>query len=71
MPVAAAWLFFTLAAKEPATEPPAASPNPFALLREADARWLCAFYLTTFGGFVGLTGYLPIYFHEQGLDLAA
>ena len=65
IPVTAAWLFFTLAAKEPASEPPAASPNPFVLLREADARWLCAFYLTTFGGFVGLTGYLPIYFHDR------
>lgn len=65
VPVAAAWLFFTVAAKEPAREAPAATPNPFALLREADARWLCAFYLTTFGGFVGLTGYLPIYFHDR------
>lgn len=65
IPVAVAWLFFTLAAKEPVTEPPVASANPFALLREADARWLCAFYLTTFGGFVGLTGYLPIYFHDR------
>ena len=65
IPVALAWLLFTFLAREPVASPVAPSPNPFTLLREADARWLCAFYLTTFGGFVGLTGYLPIYFHDR------
>jgi NNP family nitrate/nitrite transporter-like MFS transporter len=64
IPVALAWLLFTTLAKEPAAQP-VASSNPFKLLLEPDARWLCAFYLTTFGGFVGLTGYLPIYFHDR------
>jgi MFS transporter, NNP family, nitrate/nitrite transporter len=35
------------------------------LLGEPDARWLSAFYLVTFGGFVGLTSYLPIFFVDR------
>lgn len=27
--------------------------------------WLCGLYGVTFGGFVGLASYLPIYFHDQ------
>ncbi len=27
--------------------------------------WLCGLYGVTFGGFVGLSSYLPIYFHDQ------
>ncbi len=64
LPVMAAWLVFTIFAKEP---PRTSAPTGglLSLLGEPDARWLCAFYLTTFGGFVGLTGYLPIYFHDR------
>jgi len=36
-----------------------------ALLRQADAWWLMAFYAVTFGGFVGLAASLPIYFTDQ------
>ena len=35
------------------------------LLGEPDARWLSTFYLVTFGGFVGLTSYLPIFFVDR------
>ncbi|MCA1691651.1 MAG: MFS transporter [Actinobacteria bacterium] len=35
------------------------------LLEEVDARWLSTFYLVTFGGFVGLAGYLPIFFVDR------
>lgn len=64
IPVALAWLAFALLAKEP----PRASSTPggiLSLLGEADARWLCAFYMVTFGGFVGLAGYLPIFFVDR------
>jgi len=27
--------------------------------------WLCGLYAVTFGGFVGLSSYLPIFFHDQ------
>ena len=60
-----AWLSFLVLAKEP---PRPSGPPPrgiFTLLEEADARWLCLFYMTTFGGFVGLANYLPIYFTDH------
>lgn len=64
LPVAVAWLFFATMAKEP---PRAAGPSGglSSLLTDTDARWLCAFYAVTFGGFVGLSGYLPIFFVDQ------
>lgn len=64
IPVALAWLAFGLLAKEP----PRPSGRPggiLSLLAERDARWLCAFYMVTFGGFVGLAGYLPIFFVDR------
>lgn len=64
IPVTAAWLAFTVLAKEP---PRAAAPSGgiLSLLDDTDARWLCAFYVVTFGGFVGLSGYLPIFFVDR------
>lgn len=64
LPVAVAWLVFALLAKEP---PRSTGPSGglTSLLADADARWLCAFYAVTFGGFVGLSGYLPIFFVDQ------
>ncbi|TAL10869.1 MAG: NarK/NasA family nitrate transporter [Nitrospirae bacterium] len=35
------------------------------LLREPDAYWFCALYAVTFGGFVGLSSYLSIFFFDQ------
>jgi NNP family nitrate/nitrite transporter-like MFS transporter len=65
IPVGLAWFVFAVFAKEPPPTPARAERNIFTLLREPDARWLCAFYMTTFGGFVGLANYLPIYFHDR------
>ena len=67
VPVCLAWVAFAVLAKEPPRPQPAlgASNNPFSLLDEPDARWLCSFYLVTFGGFVGLAGYLPIFFVDR------
>ncbi len=36
-----------------------------AVLREADTGWFCFFYSFTFGGFVGLTSFLTVFFHDQ------
>lgn len=42
------------------------------LLKKPFTYWLCAAYAVTFGGFVGLSSFLPIFFHDQyGLDAAA
>ncbi|MGI8686091.1 MAG: nitrate/nitrite transporter [Acidimicrobiales bacterium] len=67
IPVSLAWLAFAVLAKEPPRPKPAlgVSSNPFSLLNDPDARWLCSFYLVTFGGFVGLASYLPIFFVDR------
>jgi NNP family nitrate/nitrite transporter-like MFS transporter len=66
IPVALVWIAFSLLAKEP---PLPAAPTRFAdlgrLTRESDAWRLCGLYAVTFGGFVGLSSFLPIYFHDQ------
>ncbi|HLF99749.1 MAG TPA: MFS transporter, partial [Acidimicrobiia bacterium] len=64
LPVTAAWIVFAVLAKEP-PRPAAPQSSIASLLPEPDARWLCAFYLVTFGGFVGLSGYLPIFFVDR------
>ncbi|MDP9403895.1 MAG: MFS transporter [Actinomycetota bacterium] len=66
VPVALAWLVFALLAKEPPRPAASASDGKvLSLLEEPDARWLCSFYLVTFGGFVGLAAYLPIFFVDS------
>jgi len=68
VPVAVAWVAFSLLAKEPPARG-VPSGNILGLLRDEDPRWLCGFYLVTFGGFVGLAGYLPVFFVDR-FDLA-
>lgn len=34
-------------------------------IRNPAMSWLCLLYAVTFGGFVGLSSYLPIFFHDQ------
>ena len=69
IPVALAWIGFALLAKEPPRPTSARSDSRISaslrLLAEPDARWLCTFYLVTFGGFVGLAAYLPIFFVDR------
>ncbi len=66
VPVTLAWVAFAVLAKEP---PRAVSSAPsggaLSLLRDVDPRWLCGFYLVSFGAFVGLSGYLPIFFVDR------
>ena len=39
------------------------------LLKQPLSYWLCFVYAVTFGGFAGLSSFLPIFFHDQyGLD---
>lgn len=50
---------FTVLAHEPprlARPPRAARPS----LRDPDLRWMCLFYMITFGGYVGLSSFLPL-----------
>ena len=66
IPVGLCWIAFALLAREPAKEDSAApTRHALAMLNEADARWFGAFYLVTFGGFVGFSSYLPIFFSDR------
>jgi NNP family nitrate/nitrite transporter-like MFS transporter len=66
IPVALVWVAFALLAREPARPPSTGrSRHALAMFDDPDARWLCAFYLVTFGGFVGLSSYLPIFFVDR------
>jgi MFS transporter, NNP family, nitrate/nitrite transporter len=66
LPLIAVFLFFLVAAKDSPKSPPRKSMADYArLLRITDAWWLMFFYSVSFGGFVGLASFLPIYFHDQ------
>lgn len=66
LPLIAVCLLFVFAAKNSPNSPPRKTMADYArLLRQADAWWLMFFYSVSFGGFVGLASFLPIYFHDQ------
>lgn len=66
VPVALALTAFVVLAKEPPRPPAATSLAGLrALLGERDAWRLCGLYAVTFGGFVGLASFLPIFLHDQ------
>ncbi len=66
LPLIGVCLFFLLAAKDSPNSPPPRSLSEYGrLLRKPDAWWLMFFYSVSFGGFVGLSSFLPIYFHDQ------
>ncbi len=65
IPVAITWLVFAIFAKEPPVRAGGSKSSAVSMLQEPDARWLALFYLVTFGGFVGLSGYLSIFFVDR------
>jgi NNP family nitrate/nitrite transporter-like MFS transporter len=58
-------VFITLSKNSPQSPPPKSLKDYFRVLAVDDAWWLMFFYCVTFGGFVGLSSFLPIYFHDQ------
>lgn len=66
LPIAAVLTAFFLLARN---SPSKAAPKPWksygALLRTADTWRLCLLYSLTFGGFVGMTSFLSVFFHDQ------
>ncbi|HVB88983.1 MAG TPA: nitrate/nitrite transporter [Beijerinckiaceae bacterium] len=58
-------VFLLLAKNSPNCPPRKALKDYMRVLAEGDAWWLMGFYSVTFGGFVGLSSFLPIYFHDQ------
>jgi NNP family nitrate/nitrite transporter-like MFS transporter len=66
IPVCLVWVAFAFLAKEPpAPKHPVRLADLRNVLREADAWRLCGLYAVTFGTFVGLASFLPIFFHDQ------
>lgn len=57
--------FFVLAKDSPHHPPPPTLSAYFQGLRRRETAWLCLFYGITFGGFVGLSGYLGIFFRDE------
>ena len=66
VPVVAVLLVFSLLARN---SPSKSAPNPWTgyaqLLSQADTWKLCFLYSLTFGGFVGMTSFLSVFFHDQ------
>jgi len=66
LPLIAVLLLFVFAAKNSPNCPPRKTVADYArLLKKTDSWWLMFFYAVSFGGFVGLSSFLPIYFHDQ------
>jgi NNP family nitrate/nitrite transporter-like MFS transporter len=66
LPLAAALLVYLVCAKDSPEQPrPKSALDYFAVLRIADAWWLMLFYAVTFGGFVGLSSSLTLYFNSE------
>ena len=66
IPLGAVIVFYAIFAKNAPNRP---APKPLGayldVLRHADAWWFMLFYSVTFGGFVGLSSSLTIYFNDQ------
>src|SRR5262249_49498852 len=58
-------LFAFLAKDSPRQGQPPAWKDFASVLCQADTAWFCFFYCFTFGGFVGFTSFLTVFFHHQ------
>jgi len=66
VPICIVWvIFFVLARNSPAPRRVRKWAEYAALFKVADTGWFCFIYCLTFGGFVGLSSYLSIFFHDQ------
>jgi NNP family nitrate/nitrite transporter-like MFS transporter len=66
IPLVAVLAFFVTFAKDSPNRPPSKSlVDYFRVLKIGDAWWFMAFYSVTFGGFVGLSSSLTIYYNDQ------
>jgi NNP family nitrate/nitrite transporter-like MFS transporter len=66
IPVSLVFILFTIFAKDSPNQPAPATLTDYArLLGKRDAWLFCLFYSVTFGGFVGMSTYLTIFFNTQ------
>src|SRR5258708_60836 len=73
LPIAITWLVVALLAQDAPIKVQIKTLKEYgAVLRQRDTLWFCLMYAVTFGGFLGLATFLPIFFHDQyGLDKVA
>ncbi len=66
IPLTVTLLAFLLMAKDSPTKPKSIPVSRYvAALRKADLWWFCLLYSVVFGGFVGLSTFLPQFLHNQ------
>ena len=66
IPLILVFVVFLFLAKDAPEKPATKTPGQYAaVLKEADAWWFMLFYGVTFGGFVGLSSSLNIYFNSE------
>ncbi|MDG0813363.1 nitrate/nitrite transporter [Cohnella rhizosphaerae] len=66
IPIGLVFIVFTVFAKESPTQPAPKKLSQYAAVLKKRDTWLfCLMYGVTFGGFVGLTNYLTIFFNAQ------
>ncbi|WP_309121969.1 nitrate/nitrite transporter [Paenibacillus sp.] len=70
IPIAIAFLLFTFLAKDSPNQPAPKKLADYASVLKLKDTWVfCVLYSVTFGGFVGMTSYLTIFYNTQyGLD---
>jgi len=70
IPIALAFIVFTLFAKDSPNQPAPKKLGDYASVLKLKDTWVfCILYSVTFGGFVGMTSYLTIFYNTQyGLD---
>ncbi|MEK7734811.1 MAG: MFS transporter [Pseudomonadota bacterium] len=65
VPLVLVFVLYSLVAKDaPEQRAPVSLANYGAVLRDVDTWWFMFFYFITFGGFVGLSSALPLYFKD-------
>ena len=66
IPLAIVLVAFLLMAKDnPSRTGQVKTSQYLAVLKQGDLWWLCMLYGVTFGGFVGLSSFLPVFFRDQ------
>ncbi len=66
IPLALVLFAFVLLAKDSPERPAVESVSEYwYILKKGDLWWFCLLYSVTFGGFVGLGSFLPLFFHNQ------
>ena len=66
IPLALVLVVFTLLAKDsPSRVAPPSERSYLTVLRQRELWWFCFFYAVTFGGYVGLSSFMPILLRDQ------